>query len=104
MVDGLGQVLVAAGSGTDLPLAGAGAGVEVGSLARLRLGLDRALASASVAHPHTRHAPGADPDDTVAGAARDPRPASGRPSVVRASRAGHQCSGTGPGRSGGAAR
>nr|WP_243704776.1 hypothetical protein [Micromonospora sp. KC723] len=41
--------VTAAGNGADSPLASAGASVEVSGLARLRLGLDEALASASVA-------------------------------------------------------
>lgn len=63
-----------------------------------------AMATSEVVPPHIRWALGADSDDMVDSAAREFRPASGSSSVVRAPRVGHRRSGTGPGRSGGAAR
>ncbi|MBM0255874.1 DUF2336 domain-containing protein [Micromonospora sp. 4G55] len=63
-----------------------------------------AMATSEVIPSHIRQALGRDPDDMVAGAARDFRPASGNAPVIRAPRVGHRRSGTGPGRPGGAAR
>ncbi|SCF28258.1 Leucine rich repeat variant [Micromonospora purpureochromogenes] len=63
-----------------------------------------AMATSEVIPPHIRRALGGDPDDMVAGAARDFRPASGNSPVIRAPRVGHRRSGSGPGRLGGAAR
>ncbi|MFC6018239.1 hypothetical protein ACFP2T_18770 [Plantactinospora solaniradicis] len=63
-----------------------------------------AMATSEVVPPHIRQALRDDPDDTVAAAARDFRPASGGSPVVRAPRVGHRRSGTRPGRPGGPAR
>ncbi|MCM0673446.1 hypothetical protein NCC78_01730 [Micromonospora phytophila] len=63
-----------------------------------------AMATSELIPPHIREALGRDPDETVAAAARDFRPGSGKSPVVRAPRVGHRRSGTGPGRPGGAAR
>ncbi|WP_141725283.1 DUF2336 domain-containing protein [Micromonospora pallida] len=61
-----------------------------------------AMAKSEVVPPHIRQALGRDPDEMVAGAARDFRPGSGNGPVVRAPRVGYQASGTGRGRPGGA--
>ena len=63
-----------------------------------------ALATSEVVPAHIREALGRDPDEMVASAARDFRPASARPSAVRAPRIGHRPAATGTGRSGEAAR
>lgn len=63
-----------------------------------------AMANSEVIPPHIRQALGRDPDEMVAGAARDFRPGSGNGPVVRAPRVGYQASGTGRGRPGGARR
>jgi hypothetical protein len=61
-----------------------------------------AMATSDVIPPHIRQALERDPDETVAAAAREFRPTSGKSPVVRAPRVGHRRSGTGPGRRGGA--
>ncbi|MFC4110493.1 hypothetical protein ACFOX0_31810 [Micromonospora zhanjiangensis] len=63
-----------------------------------------AMATSEVVPPHIRQALGGDPDEMVAGAARDFRPGSGNSSVVRAPRVDQRASGTGRGRPGGARR
>ncbi|MEV6811715.1 hypothetical protein [Micromonospora sp. NPDC051296] len=63
-----------------------------------------AMATSEVIPPHIRQALARDPDEMVAGAARDFRPGAGRSSVVRAPRVGQRASGTGRGRPGGARR
>lgn len=57
-----------------------------------------AMATSTLVPPHIRQALGRDPDEMVAGAARDFRPASGNSPVVRPPRAGHRGTGAGPGR------
>ena len=63
-----------------------------------------AMATSEVVPPHIRQVLGRDPDERVAGAARDFRPGSGSSSVVRTPRVGQRASGTGRGRPGGAQR
>ncbi|MFV2103591.1 hypothetical protein [Micromonospora sp. LOL_024] len=63
-----------------------------------------AVARSEVVPPHIRQALCDDPDEMVAGAARDFRPGAGSASVVRAPRVGHRASGTRPGRPGDARR
>lgn len=63
-----------------------------------------AMARSELVPPHVREALGRDPDELVAGAAREFRPGAGNPSVVRAPRVGHRASGAGRGRPGGSRR
>lgn len=63
-----------------------------------------ALAKSEVVPAHIRQALASDPDEMVAGAARDVRPESARPSAVRAPRIGHRPAGRGTRRPGGTAR
>ncbi|GAB3938795.1 hypothetical protein GCM10027614_19580 [Micromonospora vulcania] len=84
--------------------------VELGEADLERLIDDRsvqvrlAMAKSEVVPPHVRQALVRDPDETVAGAARDFRPGSGHAPVIRAPRVGHRRSGPGSGRRGGAER
>jgi len=63
-----------------------------------------AMATSEIVPPHIRKALERDPDEMVASAARDFRPASGTASAVRAPRIAHRPSGGGTAQAGGAAR
>ncbi|MEV4466172.1 hypothetical protein AB0J51_21425 [Micromonospora echinofusca] len=63
-----------------------------------------AMATSELVPPHIRQALGRDPDEMVAGAARDFRSGAGNATVVRAPRIGHRASGTGRDRPGGTRR
>lgn len=59
-----------------------------------------AVATSEVVPPHLRQVLADDPDEMVAGAAREFRPGSGASPVVRAPRVGHRAAGAGRGRPG----
>lgn len=63
-----------------------------------------AMATSELVPPHIRQALGRDPDEMVAGAARDFRSGAGSATVVRAPRIGHRAPGTGRDRPGGPRR
>ncbi|MFG1675393.1 hypothetical protein [Micromonospora sp. NPDC049282] len=63
-----------------------------------------AMARSEMVPPHIRQALGRDSDEMVAGIAREFRPGSGNAPAVRATRPGHQSSGSGRGRPDGARR